>query len=79
METITIPYEKFEELLDKASMLDAITNDICYLISESELNYKKDDLDLDSSIREFAKKYCSNRYEKKFKELIRESESENNE
>ena len=76
METITIPYEKFEELLDKASMLDGIINDICYLINESELNYKKDDLDLDSDTRKFAKKYCKNQYEIRLNKLKRESESE---
>ncbi len=73
METmITIPYDDFKEMLEKMTLYNSFKNDLVYLIREAELDYYKKDLDIGSTVKEFAKKYCSNIYKEKLWSLQKE-------
>lgn len=77
METITIDYEDFKDLIEKQSLYTCFINDLNYCISEAELDYDKTDLYLKSDIKELAKKYCSDEYRSRLWVLKKEERKEN--
>lgn len=78
METITIPYEDYKELIDKASMYLDITREIRYILRDkTEWNKWSKCLNYQEDIENFIKKYFPNDYYERFNELNREKENEN--
>lgn len=70
METITIPYEDYKSLVDKASMYLDITREIRYILRDkTEWNKWSKCLNYQEDIENFIKKYFPNDYEERFNEL----------
>ena len=67
--TITIPYEDYKEMLEKNCLYECFMKDLEYLIDDSELDYYKKDLEISSSVKQFAKKYCPEKYSSKLIQL----------
>ena len=74
LKSITIPYEDFKEMMEKTRLYENFIMDLEYLISDSELDYYKKDLEIGSSVKQFAKKYCSEKYSSKLRQLEYEYE-----
>lgn len=75
LKSITIPYEDFKEMMDYKSRYENFIMDLEYLISDSELDYYKNDLKIGGTVRQFAKKYCATSYSNKLRRLNDEREN----
>ena len=79
METITIPYEDYLDLMDAKYNYRDIERELLFIIEDSELSYSKDELSLNEHpMRKLLRKYFLKEYNQKIKKLKEESESENN-
>ena len=77
METITIPYADYLDLMDAKYGYKDIERELLFIIEDSELSYSQDELSLNEHpMRKLLKKYFLKEYKEKIKELKKESESE---
>lgn len=70
METITISYEDYKSLVDKASMYLDITREIRYILRDkTEWNKWSKCIDFGENLENFIKKYFPNDYYERLNEL----------
>ena len=66
---ITIPLKDYNNLKNYEFMYDDIMREFKVLIEDAELNYSKDDLNIDVKFRNLVKKYCQCSYKNRVEEL----------
>lgn len=75
---ITIPLQDYNNLKKYEFMFDNIISEFDFLIENAELNYSKDDLNIDVDFRNLLKKYCQYSYKRRI-EKLKEKENKDNE
>ena len=68
---ITIPLKDYNNLKNYEFMYDDIMREFKVLIEDAELNYSKDDLNIDVKFRNLVKKCCQCSYKNRVEELKR--------
>lgn len=69
METITIPYEDYKELLEESNMYKDMNRELQFILRNCSWNSYRDFLNLDEQMQNFMEKYIPNDVNNKFREL----------
>lgn len=81
METITIPYEDYKDLLLESMMYDDMNRELQFILRTCDLNdyyyYYCKSLNIDNDMKKFMNKYIPNDLIKRTKEFMKEEENVN--
>lgn len=77
METITIPYEDYKELLLASMMYEDMNRELQFILRTCDWNGYRKELNIDDDMREFMNKYIPNDLNKRIKKFMEEEENNN--
>lgn len=76
METITIPYEDYKELLSASMMYKDMNRELQFILRTCDWNGYREELNIDDDMKKFMNKYIPNDINNKYKELKEENEND---
>lgn len=79
METITIPYKDYKELLEESNMYKDMNRELQFILRNATWNGYREYLNMDEQMQDFMKKYIPNDLDNRYKELKTEMEENKNE
>lgn len=77
METITIPYEDYKELLEESNMYKDMNRELQFILRTCDWNGYSKKLDIDNDMKKFMNKYIPNDLNKRIKKFMEEEENNN--
>ena len=77
METITIPYEDYKELLEESNMYKDMYRELQFILRTCDWNNYCKCLNIDDDIKKFMNKYIPNDLNKRLEEFMKEEENVN--
>ena len=77
METITIPYEDYKELLSASMMYKDMNRELQFILRTCDWNGYRKELNIDDDMKKFMNKYIPNDLSRRAEEFMKEEENEN--
>ena len=77
METITIPYEDYKELLEESNMYKDMNRELQFILRTCDWNDYRECLNLDEQMQNFMEKYIPNDLNKRIKKFMEEEKNNN--
>lgn len=77
METITIPYEDYKELLEESNMYKDMSRELQFILRTCDWNGYRKELNIDDDMKKFMYKYIPNDLSRKTEEFMKEEENNN--
>ena len=77
METITIPYEDYKELLEESNMYKDMNRELQFILRTCDWNGYRKELNIDDDMKKFMNKYIPNDLNKRIKKFMEEEENNN--
>ena len=77
METITIPYEDYKELLEESNMYKDMNRELQFILRTCDWNGYRKELNIDDDMKKFINKYIPNNLNRREEEFMKEEENNN--
>lgn len=77
METITIPYEDYKELLSASMMYKDMNRELQFILRTCDWNGYRKELNIDDDMKKFMNKYIPNDLRRRTEEFMKEEENKN--